>query len=384
MEGRTMNTERIYAQIDLSALRANAITVHELGKDDTGMIPVIKANAYGHGAGACAMALAGLPFVKGFAVAAAYEALMLRSQGVTQKILMLGHAMPSEVQELISRRIVIPVSGYEAAENLSQQAVRLGMPALTAIAVDTGMHRIGFRPDEESAAVIEKIAALPGIVMDTMFTHYAKADEEDPEPARRQLAAFRAFHERLSAAGVRFEDVHASNSAAGIRMREEGMDAVRLGILLYGLMPSDVIARMIAEEGIDIRPVMSIRSQIVHLQRLEAGDAVGYGGTYVAKEQRVIATVPAGYADGYPRSMSGKGEVLVHGKRVPITGRVCMDQFMADVTDIPDIAVGDEVVLLGTQGTETITAEELAEVSGRFNYEIPCLITDRVKRIYTG
>ena len=377
-----MKDLRVYARIDLSAIRENVETIYERAGEGTGIIPVIKANAYGHGAVPVAHALRTLPYVKAFAIAAATEASALRSAGITEKILMLGLAIPSELPELIRQDIIIPVSTLRNAEQISAASAEAGKNAYVAVAVDTGMNRIGFRPDRESVEEIKKIAALPGITLDTLFTHFARADEEDPAPAYKQLAAFKEFKQMLEEEGIRFRLVTSSNSAAGARMCAEGFDAVRLGILLYGLMPSPEMAEWIRGEGLSFRPAMTLCTQIVHIHRIEKGEAVGYGGTYVADGPRTIATIPVGYADGYPRSLSGKGFVLLRGKRVPIAGRVCMDQCMLDVTDLPDASIGDEVVLFGKQGDDEITVEELADTSGRFNYEIPCVLTDRVARIY--
>ena len=264
-------------------------------------------------------------------------------------------------------------------EELGKAGTACGRPVKIHIKVDTGMSRIGIRPDESGLAFVRKCVETPGIEIEGLFTHFAKADEADKASARKQLETFLAFagqiEERL---GIRIPVRHCSNSAGIVELKEANLDVVRAGITLYGLWPSCEVKKDI----VSLHPVLSLKSRIVYIKELEAGMAVSYGGTFVAKEPMQVATIPVGYGDGYPRSLSNKGHVLIHGKKAPILGRVCMDQFMVDVTGIPEAAQGDEVTLIGSDGEESITMEDLGELSGRFNYELACCLNKRVPRIY--
>jgi len=245
-------------------------------------------------------------------------------------------------------------------------------------AVDTGMSRIGFAPTEASADIAEKIAALPGIEICGMFTHFARADEFDKSYAEKQMEKFREFHTFLADRQIEIPIVHCSNSAGIMDLQEANMDAVRAGITIYGLYPSDEVKK----DQMKILPAMELKSFITYIKEIEAGSAVSYGGTFVAETRMTIGTVGIGYADGYPRNASGKGHVLVCGKRVPLLGRVCMDQLMIDLTDVPEAVEGAEVTLLGRDGELEISMDELVESCGGFHYEIPCVIGKRVPRVY--
>ena len=267
----------------------------------------------------------------------------------------------------------------DSAGELSDAAVALGMTARVHIKVDTGMSRIGIRPDDSGLAFVRETASLPGICIEGIFTHFAKADMRDKSAAGRQTAQFVAFTGRIeSELGLRIPVRHCSNSAGIIRMPEANMDMVRAGIALYGLWPSDEVERDI----LTLQPALSLKSRIVFVKELEESAEISYGGTFTAADGMRAATVPVGYGDGYPRSLSNKGHVLIHGKRARILGRVCMDQMIVDVTEIPQAREGDPVTLLGSDGAERITAEYLGELSGRFNYELVCDLTKRVPRVY--
>ena len=373
--------KRVEAVIDLAAMRANADMMHAQCPD-TGMIAVIKADGYGHGAVPSAKMLEKLPYITAFAVATAEEGFALRDAGIEKPIVLLGISFPEEYEEMIRRSLVICVSSAEEAKKVGEAALACGTDAKILCAVDTGMRRIGVYPDEKGAAEIEKMVSVPHVCAEGIFTHFARADESDLTSAGQQLAVFEGFLALLRARGITFPLVTASNSAGILTLPGAHFSAVRLGILLYGLLPSDEIGALMRERGLVPHPVMSIRSHVVFVKKIRPGDAVGYGGTYVADSERVIATVPVGYADGYPRNLSGKAEVLIRGRRVPLVGRICMDQFMADVTSVPETVPGDEVVLVGRMGNEEIGIEELAALSGRFNYEFACDITGRVPRVY--
>lgn len=373
-----MEQYRVYAAIDLAAVRYNMESMHRNLAPDTKIAAVIKTDAYGHGALRIAEAIEDLPYLWGYAVATADEAYALVADGRKKPILILGISFAEQFERIVREEIRPAVCSIETAEELSAVAVRLGKTCRIHIKIDTGMNRIGFPADEKSAETIAQISALPNITIEGIFTHFARADEPSKEPAYRQLALFQRITAALEARGVDIPLKHCSNSAGIVEIPDANLDMVRAGITLYGLWPSEEVSRDI----IDLKPVMSLKSHISFLKTLKPGEAVSYGGTYVTRTERRIATIPVGYGDGYARGLSNRGEVLIRGRRAPICGRVCMDQFMADVTDIPEVKVGDPVTLLGTDGAERITMEELGRLSGRFNYEFACLITPRVPRIY--
>ncbi len=373
-----MEPYRVYAGIDLAAVRCNLESMHRNTAPDVKFAAVVKTDAYGHGALQVARVVESLPYLWGFAVATVEEALALRADGRKKPILILGISFPEQYNAIVEEEIRPAVCSYHAAHELSEAAGRLGKTCRIHVKIDTGMSRIGFAVSEKSADEIAQIAALPNISIEGIFTHFARADEEDKGAAYAQLALFRGMIGRLEERGISIPLKHCSNSAGIVELPEAGMDMVRAGITMYGLWPSDEVRRDI----IDLKPVMTIKSHVSFLKTLEQGQSVSYGGTYTAESARRIATIPVGYGDGYARGLSNKGCVLIRGRRAPIRGRVCMDQFMVDVTDIPDVREGDPVTLLGTDGAETITMEELGKLSGRFNYEFACLITPRVPRVY--
>lgn len=370
--------DRVYAGIDLDAVRANMEAMHNHIKEGTKITAVVKANAYGHGALRIAEEIEPLPYLWGFAVATVEEALELIEDGRTKPILILGLPFPETYQAVVEHEIRITVCDFSTAKELSNLAVRSDKICHIHIKIDTGMGRIGFPVNENSAEIIAQIAALPNIDIEGIFTHFAKADEKDKTFTDRQIGLFCKMIYLTEMKGVQIPVHHCSNSAGIVELPEANMDMVRAGITLYGLWPSDEVDKT----QIPLRPVMSLKSHITFIKTLPEGCPVSYGGTYVTARPSRIATIPVGYADGYSRGLSNKGYVLVHGKKAPIRGRVCMDQFMVDVTDIPDAKTGDMVTLLGYDGEYCITMEELGALSGRFNYEFACLVTDRVPRIF--
>lgn len=369
---------RIYAKIDLDAVLYNLTSIEGKISGHTKIIAVVKADGYGHGAAEIAKTIEGRESVFGFAVATAGEAESLRDAGIKKPLLILGYAFEEDYESLIKRQVRLTVYSYDMAEKIAEAAERAGEKAPIHVKIDTGMGRIGYPVTEEAADEIARIAKLPGIVTEGLFTHFARADEADKTSALLQLKKFQEMDSMLKERNVPILYRHCSNSAGIAELPEANMDFVRAGIILYGLWPSDEIRR----DSISLKPVMELKSRIVHIKTLKAGDCVSYGGTYQLKEPRKIATIPAGYADGYPRGLSNKGYVLIHGKRAPVLGRVCMDQFMADITDIPDARLLDEVTLLGADGDSFISMEELARLSGRFNYEFACNIGKRVPRVF--
>lgn len=373
---------RIRADIDLDAVLYNFENMKSNIRPGCKITAVIKADGYGHGSVQIAELMEPYDYMWGFAVAAADEAFRLRRAGIRKPIMLLGYTFDEFYEDLIRENVRICVFDYDTAVKVSDAAFTAKKKAIIHIALDTGMSRIGFRDNDASVAEIVKIAKLPNIRIEGLFTHFARADEVSIDPAVRQLERYDAFAEKVEKAGVDIPIHHVSNSAGIIRLREANKDMVRAGITVYGLMPSADVETDI----VPLKPVMSLVSHISYVKNIEAGDEVSYGGTFKAEKTMRVATIPVGYADGYPRMLSGKGHVLIKGRKAPILGRVCMDQFMVDVTDIEGATRGDEVVLLGKQGDERITAEELGDLSGRFNYELVCDISKRVPRnfIYEG
>ena len=372
-------TDRGYVEVDLGAITRNFRICADKMQHGQKLLAVIKANGYGHGAVPVARRLEGEPGLFGFAVATAQEAYALRGAGITSPILILGYVAPEHYERLIRSRVRIPVFRADQPEQIAQAAARAGEPALVHLAVDTGMGRIGVRPDEEGMAYVRRLLQTKGILAEGMFTHFAWADETDQSYSQLQLGRFTAFRDRIrEETGFSFRYCHASNSAAILELPEAHLDLARIGITLYGLEASGEVDVV----GPGLTPALSVKSSIVFLKTLKQGESVSYGSLYTAPEDRRVATIPLGYADGIPRGLSCKGSVLIRGQRCPILGRVCMDQFMVDVTHLSEVSEGDEVVLLGRQGDEEIRAEEIGAISGRFNYELVCLLTERLHRVY--
>lgn len=369
---------RVRAVINLDAILYNMNSMHQNISEDTKIMAVIKADGYGHGAAEVAECIEHLDYLAGYAVATVEEGLILRNHGIKKPILILGYAFPDQYDELIAADMRPTVFTREMAQELSQAAGEMGVDCPIHFAVDTGMSRIGYQVTEEAADEMAQIARLPHIMVEGIFTHFARADEADKTSAEEQLALFEKMISMLEERGIEIPIKHCSNSAGIVELKEANMDMVRAGITLYGLWPSEEVRRDI----IDLKPALSLITHVAYVKDLEAGRAISYGGTYVTKRPSRIATIPVGYADGYARGLSNKGAVLIHGKRAPICGRVCMDQFMVDVTDIPEVKMGDEVILIGSAGEETITMEEVGELSSRFNYEFVCNLGKRIPRVF--
>ena len=367
---------RVCANIDLSAIMHNMEAMHQNIDPNTKIMAVIKADGYGHGAVPIAKEIEHLDYVYGYAAATVEEGMILRNNGIQKPILILGYIFPDQYEEVIQAEICPSVFTLEMAEELSAAAEKVGKDCRMHFAVDTGMSRIGYQVTEEAADEMAQIAKLPHMIVEGIFTHFAKADEYDKTFTKEQIQKFRKMIAMMEDRGVSIPVKHCSNSAGIAEIREANMDMVRAGITLYGMWPSEEVAH-----NISLHPVMSLKSHIAFVKTLGKGRKISYGGIYETPSEKRIATIPVGYADGYARGLSNKGYVLIHGKKAPICGRVCMDQFMVDVTEIPEAKEGDPVTLLGKDGSECITMEELGEISGRFNYEFACLITPRVPRI---
>ncbi len=371
--------QRGYAEVDLDAIVFNMRSMKQNIAPGTKMIGVIKTDGYGHGSVPIAESLEPLDFLFGFAVATPEEAHRLRQAGIKKPILILGYTFPYCYEQLAEEELRPAVFRRDTIPLLQKAAERVGKPVRVHVKVDTGMNRIGIAPDEEGLRFMEALVERDGIIIEGMFTHFARADESDKTHAIEQLESFQAFT-RMTEQRLRVEIPikHCSNSAGILELPQANMDAVRAGITLYGLYPSDEVGR----QTVPLKPAMSLYSHLVCVKTLPKGQSVSYGGTFTADEDMRIATIPVGYGDGYPRSLSGKGYVLIHGKKAPVLGRVCMDQFMVDVSHIPEAVEGDRAVLLGSEGEERIPAELLGEISGRFHYELVCDIGKRIPRIY--
>ena len=368
-----MKFDNTHVTIDLDIISANFRAIRE--KAGVPVMAVVKADAYGHGAIQVAMQLQDQCAF--FGVSSMLEAMELRKAGIRTPILILGQ-IPTEAFSAAIREDIRPtIFRYEDAQALSETALRLGKTAPFHLAVDTGMSRIGFQATREQAEVCARLCKLPGIFAEGLFSHFATADCEDLSKAKHQAETFDAFDRMLRQQGVEIPIRHMDNSA-GIMNFDRHYEMVRAGIVTYGLYPS----REVDSALLQLKHALSWSSRVTHVKLLEAGREISYGGTYVTTAPTMVATVPVGYADGYRRALSGKFYVLIHGKPAPILGRICMDQMMVDVTDIPNVQVGDRVVLIGPDGDRAITMEQIAEAADSFNYEFVCGISRRVPRFY--
>ena len=368
---------RCWAEISLSAIGHNIEEVRKRLAPGVRLLAVIKADAYGHGAVRVGKYLEDR--VNYFAVATLEEAVELRENGIRLPILILGYTSPSQYEDLVAFDITQTIYSRETAELLNREAANQGKKAGIHIALDTGMTRIGFQVTEEDADVIAAIGRLPHLKMEGLFTHFACADQKDKTYCSGQLEKFNRMVRMLEERKVEIPLKHVCNSAGIMEFDDFRYDMVRSGIVTYGLYPSEEVRK----ERLDLIPALEWKSRVIHVKEVGNGLGVSYGATYVTHEGRTrIATVSAGYADGYPRALSSKGRVLIHGQYAPILGRVCMDQFMVDVSGIPDVRVEDVVTLVGRDGENSISIEEIADPAARFNYEMACGISRRVTRVY--
>ena len=368
---------RCYAEISLEAIGHNIREVKKRLPEGVKLLGVVKANAYGHGAVPVASYLENQ--VDYFATATIEEAVELRENGISAPILILGYVSPSQYGDLVEYDITQTIDSYAQALALEKEAARQNRKAKAHLAVDTGMTRIGFQVTEHDADEAAKIADLPHIELEGMFTHFSCADQEDKTYCSMQMEKYDKMTALLAERGVTIPLRHICNSAGIMEFDDHRFEMVRSGIITYGIYPSEEVKK----ERLDLIPALSWKSHVIHVKEVGPGIGVSYGATYVTEKPMTrIATVSAGYADGYPRALSNQGCVLIHGKKAPIIGRICMDQMMVDVTDIPDVQVEDVVTLGGTDGDETITIEEIANPAARFDYEMLCDISSRVTRVY--
>ena len=367
--------QRTYAKIDLDAIEYNIDSVLKKINGKAKLLAVIKADAYGHGAVEIGKLLE--ERCDFFGVACVEEAVELINAGIKKPVLILGYVFEEQYDVVVKNDIRIPIFSYESAKALSDEAVKQGKEIPFHFCIDTGMSRIGFQVNEESADICKKITHLPNIKAEGLFSHFATADEKDLTKAKRQRELYEKFVSLLSDRGIEIPIKHLNNSA-GIMVFDRLFDMVRSGIITYGLYPSEEVDKTL----LDIKPAMEWKARITHVKTLSAGREISYGGTFKTEKDTVVATVPVGYADGYPRCLSNLGKVIVNGKYASIIGRVCMDQFMIDVTNIPDVRVGDTVTLVGRDGNAVLTMEEVSLLAHSFNYELPCRVSRRVPRVY--
>lgn len=366
---------RNYIKINLDNIYENISVLKKNAGENTGLVAVIKTDGYGHGAVPIAKTVADK--VEAYAVATIEEAFNLRKHNISKPIYVLGFVHSSQFETMILEEIRPAIFEYETAKEISDIASAINKTAKIHIKIDTGMGRIGFLDNDDSADVIKKISELPNVEIEGIFTHFAASDEKDKTSANSQLDRFKGMLKRLEERDVKIPIRHIYNSAALIDFDEDVFNQARAGIALYGLYPSEEVDKSRA----NLKPSLSLYTHIVYIKTVGPGTGISYGSTYVTDKETKIATLPIGYGDGYKRNLSNKGYVLIGGKRAPIVGRVCMDQMMVDVTDV-DAHEGDLVTLIGKDGNEEITVEELSELAGTFNYEFVCDLGKRIPRVY--
>jgi len=366
---------RVYCLIDLGVIKNNISQIINNIPKGTRVMPVVKADGYGHGALEIAKSITDYSY--GFCVATIEEAMELRNSGIKKPILILGTLSSHCFEEAVLNDISVNIYTLEMAKKLSEVCEKCEKKARIHISVDTGMNRIGLSCSEKGIEEALLIAGCKNLITEGIFSHYATADEEDKTTALIQRDRFSEFCNKLKEKGLNFDCLHICNSAAICDLNDKSYWAVRPGIIIYGLYPSQEVSKKLS-----LKPALELKTHISFIKEVEAGEGISYGHSYVTKEKRIIATIPVGYADGYPRALSNKGRVIINGKYAPIVGRVCMDQFMVDISDIPDVKTEDTVTLIGTDGDAHISADEIANICGTINYEIICGIGKRVPRVY--
>ncbi len=366
----------VWAEIQLDKLANNMREIRRVSKSKD-IIAVVKADAYGHGA----LDVAPVFLENGanrLAVAVISEAVELRRGGIECPIMILGFTPPNLIDNLLRYDIEQTVYSYDFAEEISKMAVKSNKIAKIHIALDTGMGRIGFLPEENSVEQVYKISKLPNIIVEGIFSHFSAADEKDKEYTYKQLEHFNWFYNKLKDKGVNINIRHIANSAGIIDLPETHFEAVRPGIIQYGYYPSEEVSK----DKINIKPAMQLKTNVVHIKKIPAGEYIGYGRKFKTTKDSVIATLPVGYADGYTRLLFAKGKVIINNKFAPVVGRICMDQCMIDITDVEDVKVGTDVILIGETEEIKFNAEDAAEILGTISYEVVCMISKRVPRVY--
>jgi len=373
-----LNTIRpTWVEINLDNIFHNVREIRRLIGRSVRFMAVVKADGYGHGA----LEITETALEAGadwLGVAIFDEALHLRNYGITVPILILGYTPESLAEEVIRNRITQTIYTFDGAEAFSEAAKSLGVEAVVHIKIDTGMGRIGFLPETESIEEIIAISRLPNLKIEGIFTHFATADEGDKSYTWEQIKKFGWFIQELEGKGLHIPVKHVANSAAIIDFPDIYLDMVRAGVILYGLYPS----KEVEISRINLKPAMTFKTRVSHVKKLPPGKSISYGATYTTKRESIIATLPVGYADGYNRLLSNRGEVLINSKRAPIVGRICMDQCMVDITHIPGVSVGDEAILFGMDGKNQLHVDEVAQKLNTINYEVVCMVSKRVPRVY--
>lgn len=369
---------RVQARVNLSAIRHNLQEIRKSINSDTKLMVIIKADAYGHGAVPLAKAIGDSGYVDAYGVAIIEEAVELRNAGINKPILILGYTPSQQYDLVVANDVSQTIFQYEMAKALSEEAIRQGKTAKVHIKLDTGMSRIGYPDKKESIEEIKRIIELKNLEVEGIFSHFARADERDKSSTYRQIERFNCFIKQLEKENIFIPIKHMSNTAGIMEFKEANYNMVRCGIATYGIYPSDEVDK----DKVRLIPAMELKTHVIYVKDVEAGVGISYGATYVTDKKRRIATIPVGYADGYSRNLSNTGKVIIHGQYAPIVGRICMDQFMVDVSDIPDVKQGDLVTLLGNDQDAWISAEELAAWSHSFPYELVCTIGKRIPRVY--
>ncbi len=371
-----MSSSSTWAEIDLDALVHNFEEVKKRVGPDVGVMAIVKAQGYGHGMVQISRALK-KEGVNYFGVTSPFEAFFLRKEEIESAILILGPTMLEKASGIIEKNITQTICTKEIALALAGECKRLKKRLKIHIEVDTGMGRTGV-PYQRALKLIKEVVKIPELKVEGIFTHFSTADEEDKSFTKEQIRRFKGVLEKLEKEGIDIPLRHAANSAGVLNFPESYFNMVRPGLALYGIYPSEYVSR-----SLDLHPVMSLKSKVIYLKRVKKGATISYGKTYVTNKNTTIAILPIGYEDGYNRLLSNQGEVIIRGKRVRIAGRVCMDQTIIDVGEVPDVKVGDEVVLIGEQGKERVSVEEIAKKVDTVPHEVVCRIAERVPRIYT-
>lgn len=368
------NYSRVYAEIDINRIRKNISNI-KAELNNSKFMSVIKADAYGHGAVVCAQNINDI--VDFYGVATVDEALDLVESFIDKPILVLGAVFDEKIPEAINANIRFTVYDYDTVKRLSEYACVIKKVCNIHIKVDTGMNRLGFKNDEKFIETIKKIANLKNINIEGIFTHMANADEEDLTKAKKNIEKFSEIINKIKNIGIQIPIVHCANSATILNFKEARFNMVRSGIISYGYYPSEYV-----NKSIEVKPALSLKSHVIFVKTIEKGEGISYNSTFISRKKMKVATIPVGYADGYPRALSNVGYVLINGMKANILGRVCMDQFIVDVTNINNIKINDEVVLIGESGDKIITLEELSRLSNKFNYEFICGLSKRIPRLY--
>jgi alanine racemase len=367
----------LWVEINLDNLASNIRSIKSLLKPGTDYISVVKADGYGHGAVEVAKTCMECG-INRFAVAMLDEALELRNAGIKCDILILGYTPSNMADMIVDNDINQTCYSYELAKALSDAGGRLGKTAKIHIAVDTGMGRIGFQPSFDDALIVKEISKLPNLKIEGIFTHFAVADEKDKLYTKEQFKKYKAFLDILKSLKVDVGIKHVGNSAEILDLPDFNLDAVRPGIIQYGLYPSDEVTK----SKLDLKPVMSVKANVIHVKEVEKGTSISYGRKYITTRKSKIVTLPIGYADGYTRLLFGKARVIINEKYAPVVGTICMDQCMVDATEAGDVKIGDEVIIMGNDGNLSITAEDIASQLGTINYEVVCMFSKRVPTVY--